>query len=86
MKKVYVVNTCNVWKTYDSFSLVGIFTSRKKLNPVLNRLLKQKDIAWSDETFTSPKADRAVNGFSDRELLDHLDYIFIELVTLNEVQ
>jgi len=82
MKKVYVVNTCNVWKTYDSFSLVGIFTSRKKLNPVLNRLLKQEDIVWSDDECK----DKFVNKLTDRELNDDLDYICVELVTLNEVQ
>jgi hypothetical protein len=82
MKNVYVVNTCDVWKTYSSFSLVGIFTSRKKLNPVLNRLLRQDDIAWSDSECT----DKFVNKLTDKELTDKMDYIHIELITLNEVQ
>jgi hypothetical protein len=82
MKKVYVVNTCDAWNTYESMSLVGIFTTRKKVNPVLNKLLKEKKIEWSDDECT----DRFVNKLTDRELLDFLKYVFVELITLNEVQ
>lgn len=81
-KYVYVVNTCNEWKTYDSFRMVGIFTTRKKLNVVLNRLLKQEDIAWDDDVCT----DRFVNNLMDMELSNNLKYVSIEKLTLNEVQ
>ena len=82
MKKVYVVNQCDRWKSYDSFRLVGIFTNRKKLNPVLNKFLKDQSIEWDDEECT----DRFVNKLTDRELQDELRFIYIELVALNELQ
>jgi hypothetical protein len=82
MKDVYFVNACNIWKSFDSFSLVGIFTTRKKLNVVLNKLLKEKKISWNDEECT----DRFVNALTDRELQDYLDYVYIETITLNEIQ
>jgi len=81
-KEVYVVNTCNIWKAYDSFALVGIFTTRKKLNTVLNWLLKQDDICWDDYEGEV----RFVNKLTDKELIDHLDYIHISIINLNEVQ
>ena len=80
--EVYVVNQCDAWRTYDSFRLVGIFTSRKKLNPVLNRLIKNKSIERDD----CPEDGRFVNSLTDRELQDHLKYVHIEVITLNELQ
>lgn len=82
MKKVYVVNTCNIWKEYASFRLVGIFTSRKKLNVVLNKMLKDKDIVWSDAICSK----KFVNKLTDSELCDDLDYVNIEQITLNKEQ
>lgn len=82
MKVVYVVNTCNIQKEYSSFSLVGIFTSRRALNPVLNKLLKDNEIEWDDKDNTMDK----VNRFSDQWLQEHLNYIHIAFVKLNEVQ
>lgn len=85
MKKrneVYVVNTCNVWKWYSSFRLVGVFTSRKKLNPILNKMLNDKQIMWNDETCNK----RFVNDLTDKELHNHIDYLSVQVITLNEKQ
>ena len=80
-KEVFLVNTCDAWKSYDSFRLVGIFTTRKALNPVLNRMIKQGDI-----DLDSAANKKTVNNLSDRELDDYLTYISIQKVTLNVVQ
>jgi hypothetical protein len=82
MKEVYVVNTCDEWRSYSSFSLVGIFTSRWKLNPVLNRLIKEKKIEYEHDS----KCKVSVKNLTDRELNDWLTYVHVELITLNEVQ
>jgi hypothetical protein len=82
MKEVYVVNQCDAWRSYDSFRLVGIFTTRKKLNVILNRLLKNKSIQWYDEE----RSDRFVTFLTDRELQNNLKYIHIEVIKLNEIQ
>ncbi len=85
MKKqneVYVVNTCNAWKEYSSFRLVGIFTTRRKLNPVLNKLLKSGDIIWNYDKCTM----RYVNRLNDNDLHNQLKYISVQVITLNEEQ
>jgi hypothetical protein len=81
-KEVFVVSTCDAWMSYDSFRLVGVFTSRAKLNPVLNNMLKHRIIVWDDDTRT----DRFVNKLTDKQLHNELKYISVELITLNEVQ
>lgn len=81
-KDVFVVSTCDVWKTYSTFGLVGIFTTRKKLNPVLNKMLKERSITWNDETCD----ERFVNNLTDNDLNVMLDYVYIEKITLNEKQ
>ena len=80
-KDVYLVNTCDAWKSYSSFQLVGIFITRKALNPVLNKMIKQGDIYLDSET-----SKKTVNNLSDKELDDYLSYISIQKITLNEVQ
>ena len=80
-KEVFLVNTCDAWNSYDSFQLVGIFTTRKALNPVLNKMIKQGDI-----DLDSAASKKTVNNLSDRELDDYLTYISIQKITLNEVQ
>lgn len=82
MKKVYYVNTCNIWKNHNSFALIGIFTNRRKLNPVLNKFLKSHKIEWKN---TECK-DKFVNSLKDYELNTHLHFVSIELINLNEVQ
>lgn len=81
-KNVFVVNTCNVWKEYASYTLVGIFTTRKKLNPILNRMLKEEDICWND----TERTDRFVNKLSDEQLHNEIDYISVDKINLNEKQ
>jgi hypothetical protein len=81
-KVVFVVSTCNAWKEYHSFRLVGIFTSRRMLNPVLNSLLKRKEIEWDDNDCDID----IVNRFSDQWIQENLKYINIDFVTLNKVQ
>lgn len=80
-KEVLVVNTCNIWKEYASFKLVGIFSSRRILNKTLNLLLKIGTINWSDEDCK----DR-VNDYDLKYLHDNLIYISIECVILNKKQ
>jgi hypothetical protein len=81
-KEVFVVNTCNEWNEYASFRLVGIFTSRRKLNPILNKMLECGDISWHDDENT----DFKVNSYTDEELQNQLEYVSIKIVTLNEEQ
>lgn len=82
MRKVYLVNFCNGWKEFSTFRLCGIFTTRTKLNVVLNKLLKEETIEWNDAMCT----DKFVNRLTDAELQDNLDYVSIEIITLNEIQ
>jgi hypothetical protein len=81
-REVYVVNLCDAWESYASFGFVGIFTSRKKLNVVLNKLLKKGDIEWRYDERT----EKSINKLSEKEMSFQLRYVNINKVTLNEIQ
>ena len=86
MKEVYLVNTCDIWMSYDSFRLVGIFTCRRKLNPVLVKLLKEKAIEFEDDSYSGKDIKDVINSFSEYELKSKLSYISIDIITLNQEQ
>jgi hypothetical protein len=75
--KAVIVHTCNQWKEYTSFSLVGVFTNRKKLNSLLNRMIKNNDIGDDDE----PKK---VNDLSIEDINNKISFVYVQEITLNE--
>jgi hypothetical protein len=75
--KAVIVHTCNQWKEYTSFSLVGVFTNRKKLNSLLNRMIKNNDIGDDDE----PKK---VNHLTIEQIQVAISYVSVQEITLNE--
>ena len=78
MKNVFVVNTCDEWKGYDSFSLVGVFTSRTQLNKILQKLLNEKKITkYMPETIQ----ESSLKGLQER-----IEFVHINFITINEEQ
>jgi len=75
-REVYIVNFCDQWETYSSFTLLGVFSSRRKLNPILNDIIKSKVIECDCEV---------VNLLTDDELNSRLTYININKTSLNEI-
>ena len=80
-REVYVVNLCDDWESYESFGFVGIFTSRKKLDGVLNKLLKKGNIEWRYDERT----EKSISKLSEKEMSFQLRYVNINKVTLNEI-
>lgn len=72
--KAYHVSYCDAHKMYSSYRLMGVFTSRRKLNVALNKALKRKDIE---------SEHRTVNNLTDGELQTQLDYLAVEIIDLN---
>ena len=75
--KAVIVNICNEWKEYTSFTLVGVFTNRKKLNSLLNRMIKNNDIGDDDEP-------QKVNDLTIEEIQSQISYVSVEEINLNE--
>ena len=75
--KAVIVHTCNQWKEYTSFSLVGVFTNRKKLNTILNRMIKNHEIGDDDE----PKK---VNHLTIDQIHTEISYVSVQEIKLNE--
>jgi len=73
--KAVVVNTCNAWKEYSSFTLVGVFTNRKKFNRVLNKLIKKNDV----ENNTGYR----IEDMTIHELHNNLKYVSLQEIELN---
>lgn len=53
MARVYILNTCDAWKTHSSFCLYGIWASSKigtrRLVNALIKGIKNGDFAYNDE-------------------------------------
>lgn len=75
--KAVIVNTCNEWKEYSSFTLVGVFTNRKKLNSLLNKMIKNNDIGDDDEP-------QKVNDLTIEEIHSQISYVSVQEINLNE--
>lgn len=86
MKKVILVNTCDIWKTYSSFRFVGIFTNRNKLNKVITDMIKSKAIEFSDSKNDGKNIMEVVKSMTIDELHSNISYLSVELKTLNEAE
>ena len=75
--KAVIVNICNEWKEYTSFALVGVFTNRKKLNSLLNKMIKNNDIGDDDEP-------QKVNDLTIEEIQSQISYVSVQEINLNE--
>ena len=75
--KPVIIHTCNQWKEYTSFSLVGVFTNRKKLNSLLNKMIKNNDIGDDDEP-------QKVNDLTIEEIQSQISYVSVQEINLNE--
>ncbi len=71
-----VVNTCDQWKSYSSFRLVGVYTNRADLSTLLMNLLKE-NIIEVDEDFNHRTATL-------RELDDNVEFLHFNQINLNE--
>ena len=48
-KQIFVLFSCNTWKTYDSMRLVGATTSPTKLKMMIIEEIKDGNMAYKDE-------------------------------------
>lgn len=74
---MYIYFHCDEWKSRNSMSLIGVF-DEEHLRLAVSEDLKRKDVEL--EGFHSD--DEA--DFSIDELINNLDYAFIQRVSLNE--
>ena len=84
--RAFIVNTCDEWNSYTSFRLVGVFTSRKKLNTILVAMLKKREIEFDDESDIGKDIENTVYCFTERELHDKLKYLSVQIININERQ
>ena len=74
-----ILNTCDAWEAYESFRLIGIYTSKLQLKIIIHKLLESNTIELTDN-YTVEDLD-----FDDVETLrNQLKYISMNLVNFNE--
>jgi hypothetical protein len=78
--KAVVLNTCDSWKTFSSFKLIGVFTNRKKLEKVIRKLIKSNDI----EVDENSPIELPLKNFTINELNNHINFLSVQEINLNE--
>ena len=82
---VVIVNTCDAWQGYESFKLVGVYTSKSQLKALILRLLESDTIELDDGG--SGELSKEDLDFDDIEaIVNQLKYININIITVNEDQ
>lgn len=75
-QELYVLFTCDEWKSRDSMWLLGVF-DENKIKVALKKLLKQNDIELG--------TDKSIDEIEVDELNDYVTYAYIEQVDLNDM-
>ncbi len=75
-QELYVLFTCDEWKSSNSMLLVGVF-DESKIKFALKKLLKQSDIELGTE--------KSIDEIEIDELNDYVTYAYIEQVDLNDM-
>lgn len=77
MKSV-IINSCDIWKTYASFRLIGVFTNRKKLNILIKKMIKNKEIEFGS-------FNKKVEECSIEDLQNLCNFISLEEIEFNQI-
>lgn len=75
-KLVYILSTCDCWKSYSSMQLIGVFTKAKLLSVI------KQTIESGNFNFNRDMAD--LDRLDIRDINISLEYGFIEPVIIDE--
>jgi hypothetical protein len=70
-----VVNTCNEWKEYSSFRLVGVYTNKQYVDKLLRKLIKQGSVEYNGTSVARDSID---------ELNNKCTYVDLNEIVLNK--
>lgn len=76
MKKVYILNTCDEWKSYESFRLYGIWSSSKAgtsrlVNAIIDGI-RNGDFAYNEEQIDAEMQIKCLREDSKKGCIDIL--------------
>lgn len=87
---MFVVFTCDEWKSYSSCKLVGVFTTEKKLRSGICKLFKENycnafelSIGVAKKEKLVNETIRKINNSNIRNLIESIEYAYIQEVEPN---
>lgn len=79
----YVLFTCDVWMSFDSYRLKGVFTNKKKLISAIKKLYKNGELECLDDKCPYNKD---MYNYSIDELINTFQYLAIYNMKLNKLE
>ncbi len=80
--EVFLIESCEQWKSNSSKRLVGICKTRKSFNEIVSGMLKDNAIMFTENS----KYLKPISEYSIKELQDKLMFVQISIIKLNEKQ
>lgn len=78
--KPVILYTCDIWKSWSSARVYGVFTNRKKLNRHLQQLLHQGSI----ELMGQPGKSVPIHQYTIPEIHNRMNGIILQEIELNQ--
>ncbi len=77
-RKAFILSSCDEWKSYASFSQLGVFTNIAKMKRTIRKLCKLG--------YCEKEQIKDLRNMSVRDMQIQIDYIHIAELELNTVQ
>jgi hypothetical protein len=79
---LHVLFSCDQWKSYASFKLIGVFTDEEQLRKAVKSLIDDKSFELDEDV----EFDVEDKDWTAKEIHDQINYCAVETVTANEIQ
>lgn len=90
---MFVIFTCDEWKSYSSFKLVGVFTTEKKLKSGVCKLFKEDHCNVFGLSLDDAKQQnlindtiKRINNSNVKNLIESIEYAYIQEVEKNVLE
>lgn len=75
-----ILYTCDIWKSWNSAKVVGVYTNIRKLKKQLRKMIK-KNVIEIDENCPYPKS---LKDWDIRMMQNSINYCILEEINLNK--
>jgi hypothetical protein len=90
-KTIYVLNSCDEWKSWDSMRVLGIFDDEEILKANIKQSFLDNNANWQGRNIKDiddEELDDVLDEISNADasnINDYLEYLYIEYFRLNEL-
>lgn len=84
MTELILVYSCNIWKDYSSFRLLGIYNNKDIFKKCLYKYIENNEGILNEDNYSKKDLEEHINDFDITMINNILDHMYIEIMEVNQ--